>query len=280
MSDRPTLYRPPSALEPGWRRPVLILTVLLTAFTTAVAIVFMSATQVTQRHTAQQFLARAVTSLLEIDQFVLNAWPAIEAEAAAGNPVMLPGFPISLQLDPAALSERPEGVSDAVAASTASLIYDDGLDVLSDSPRAFRLVSRGAAFDGTVGRLSGDGHGLATVSLIVSGTLAILLALATSAQVRGLTRFGAPAISIGLGAMLVWIAAILAQSALEGRAESSLDPFAADLWLIAVDAISLLARNAAIVGLASGVVAALALAGAGLLRGAEGPTGARSARYR
>ncbi|MDE2967511.1 MAG: hypothetical protein OXS30_08540 [Chloroflexota bacterium] len=240
----------------------------------------MSATQVTQRHTAQQFLARAVTSLLEIDQFVLNAWPAIEAEAAAGNPVMLPGFPISLQLDPAALSERPEGVSDAVAASTASLIYDDGLDVLSDSPRAFRLVSRGAAFDGTVGRLSGDGHGLATVSLIVSGTLAILLALATSAQVRGLTRFGAPAISIGLGAMLVWIAAILAQSALEGRAESSLDPFAADLWLIAVDAISLLARNAAIVGLASGVVAALALAGAGLLRGAEGPTGARSARYR
>ena len=247
-----------------------MITVVLTSIATAVAVIFLSATQLTERAVAQDLLARSLSSLLEIDQFVLNAWPALEAAASEGDPIPLTGFPVALQLDPEGLAEGPAAVSDGVAAATASLIYDDGLAILSDSPQAFRLVSRGAAFEGTVGRLTGGGHAVATVALIVSGTLAILLAMATAAQVRGLTRLGAPALAIGLGATVVWVAAILAQSSFEGRAESTLDPFAADLWLIAVDAVSIAVRNAAIVALASGIVAASAVIGGVLLRMLEG----------
>lgn len=257
---------------------MLVLTVLLTGLTTAVAIVFMSATQLTERSMAQRFLARALNSLLEIDQFVINAWPELEVAAAEGSPISLEGFPVSLQLDHAGLAEGPAAVSEAIAAATASLVYDSGLDVLSESPRALRLLSRGALFDGSIGRLTGGGHELATIGLIVSGTLAVLLALATAAQVRGLSRIGAPAFSIGMGAALVWIVAAVARSAFEGQAETSTDPFAADLGLIAADAVSLLVRNGAIVTMTSAVVAVLSLAAGGLLRALEGANGARSAR--
>lgn len=280
MNRRPTLYRPLSDREPGWRRPVLVLTVLLTGLMTAVAIVFMSATQLTERSMAQRFLARALDSLLEIDQFVLNAWPELEVAANDGSPILLEDFPVSLQLDRAGLDEGPVAVSEAIAAATASLVYDSGLDVLSESPRAFRLLSRGALFDGSIGRLTGGGHELATIGLIVSGTLAVLLALATAAQVRGLSRIGAPALAIGLGAALVWIVAAVARSAFEGQAETSTDPFAADLGLIAADAVALLVRNGAIVTLTSVVVAALSLAAGGLLRALERTNGARSAGNR
>jgi hypothetical protein len=239
---------------------------LLSSIATAVAIVFLTATQLTERGTAQHFLSRSLGSLLEIDQFVLNRWPALEAAVANGETVTLTDFPISLQIEPAGLAEGPGVVSDEIAAAAASLVFDHGLEALSESPRAFRLVSRGAAFHGTIGRLTGGGHSVATVALIVSGILAILLAMATAAQVRGLTRIGLPALAICLGAALVWIAAILAQSSFQGNAESSLDPFAGDLWLIAADAVSLLVRNAAIVALTSGIIAAMALAGGGVLR--------------
>jgi hypothetical protein len=252
----------------------------LTALVAAIAVLAVSATQLTERRTAQHFLARAATSLLEIDQFVLNAWPAMEAAAAQGEAISLADFPIALQIDPAGLREGPAMVSETVAAATASLIYDDGLDVLSDSPRAFRLVSRGAAFDVTIGRLTGGGHALATVALVVSGTLTILLVMAVVAQARGLTRIGAPALAIGLGATVVWVIAIAAQSSFEGRAATALDPFAADLWLIAADAVSLAVRNAAIVALASGIVAASALAGGGLLRLLEQPANPATPRSR
>ena len=280
MSDRPPLYRPPSTRDLQWRRPVLVLTVLLTAITTAIAILFLTATQLTQRNTAQQFLARAMSSLLEIDQFVLNVWPELEAEAAQGDSIPLSDFPVSLQLDRQGLADGPEAVAEAIAAATASLIYDDGLEALSESPRAFRLLSRGALFDGSVGRLTGGGHQLATVVLIVSGTLVILLALATSAQVRGLSRIGAPAFSIGLGAALVWIFAAVAHSAFVGQAETNADPFAAELGLIAADAISLAVRNATILTLTSGAVAALSLAGGGLLRAVERTNSASAGRFR
>ena len=280
MSKRPILYRPPSAREPGWRRPVLLLTVFLTALTTAVAILLLSATQLTQRNTAQHYLARALTSLLEIDQFVLNLWPELELQAAGAAQIPLPDFPLSLQLDPQALAEGPDAVSDAIAAATASLVYDAGLDVLSDSPRAFPLFSRGALFDGSVGRLTRGGHELATVGLIVSGVVAILLAMATSAQVQGLTRIGAPALAIGLGAALVWICAVAARSAFEGQADTNTDPFATDLGLIAADAVSFVVRNAMIVAVSSGVVAALSLVGGGLLRAVDRTDDVPAARYR
>ena len=259
---------------------MLVLTVLLTALMTAVAIGFMSATQLTERSMAQRFLARALTSLLEIDQFVLNAWPELEVAAADGSPILLEDFPVALQLDRAGLADGPIAVSEAIAAATASLVYDAGLDVLSESPRAVRILSRGALFDGSVGRLTGGGHELASIGLIVSGTLAILLALATAAQVRGLSRIGAPAFAIGLGAALVWIVAVVARSTFEGQAETSADPFAADLGLIAADAVALLVRNGAIVTVTSGVVGVLSLAGGGLLRAVESVNGAQSARSR
>ncbi|MXY86180.1 MAG: hypothetical protein F4Y95_06750 [Chloroflexi bacterium] len=117
---------------------MLVLTVLLTALTTAVAIVFMSATQLTERNMAQRFLARALHSLLEIDQFVLHAWPELEVAAADGSQIRLEDFPVSLQLDRDGLAEGPIAVSEAIAAATASLVYHAGLHVLSQSPRAFR----------------------------------------------------------------------------------------------------------------------------------------------
>lgn len=259
---------------------MFILTVLLAALATAIAMVFLSATQLTERSTAQHFLARTLTSLLEIDQYVVNVWPGLDAQAAEGGWIPLNDFPISLQVDRDGLAEGPQTVSLTIAAAVASLVYDGGLDVLSDSPRAFRLLSRGRLFDGTVGRLTSGGHELATVALIVSGIIAILLSLATAAQVRGLSRIGAPALAIAVGAALVWIGAEVARSAFEGRAETSVDPFAADLALIAADAISLVVRNATIVTLTAGVVAALCLAGGGLLRVVGGANGAEVGRFR
>ena len=269
MSSLPARSRSASGRESGWRRSALIIAVLLTSLTVAVAVVFLSAVQLTERGTAQRFLARAASSLLEIDRFVLNAWPVLEAAAGGGDPIPLTGFPVALQLDPGGLADGPAAISDGIAAATASLIYDHGLDALADSPQTFRLVSRGAVFDGTVGRLTNGGHVVATAALIVSGTLALLLALATAAQARGLARIGAPALAIGVGAAVAWLAAILAQSAFESRAASDLDPFAADLWLLAADAVSLIARNAAIVALAAGVVAGLTASGGALLRAVD-----------
>ena len=280
MSQRSTLYRPPTPVDHGWRRSALIITVGLTAVATVVAILFLSATQLTERGTAQQFLSRAVMSLLEVDGWITDAWPELEAAAAAGEVIVLTDYPISLQLDPTGLDAGPVAVADAVADTTASVIYDEGLGALSDTAETFRLVSQGAAFDGTVGQLTTGGHTVATIGLIVSGTLAIFLAMATSAQASGHWRIGMPAIAICLGAVLVWILAMLAGSAFEGRAESALDPFAADLWLLAADAVALIVRNAGIVALCSGVVVALSLAGSGLLRVVDSNADARVSNAR
>lgn len=265
MITRPTLYRTQTAADSGWRRWALVITVVLTAAVSAVAVLFITATQLTSRGTAQHYVARAVDSLLEVDLFVANAWPALQVAAESGDPIALSGFPVSLQIDPAGLSEGPEAVSEAISAATASLIYDHGFGVLAESPQAFKLVSRGGAFDGTIGRLTGGGHDVATVGLIVSGAFAILLALATAAQTRRLSRIGTPAFAIGLGAAVLWLAATLVRASFEGRVETTTDPFAADLWLIAADALSLLVRNAAIVALSAGVIAAAAILGGGLL---------------
>lgn len=254
MSSPPFPGSPPTPIRTTWRRPALLFSLFLTAIAAALAVTAISATQLTERHTAQRLLAAATRSLLEIDRFVDGAWPALELGAAEGVPITLVGFPIGLQIDPMLVREGPETVSVEVAAATASLIYDDGFEVLADSPQSFHFLSRGAAFDGSVGRLTRGGHSIATIALIVTGTLAILLAMSVAAQVRGLARFAAPALGIGLGAAVAWIAGSLLQSSLSGRAETTLDPFTSDLWWIAVDALDILLRNAAIVGLTAGAL--------------------------
>ncbi len=270
MSTLPR-HTPVAASDSSWRRSLFVITMLLTAFGATIAVISISATQLTERATAQRLLASATSSLLEIDRFVANAWPALQQAAELGEPIELSGFPVGLQLDPAAVADGPEAVAREVAAATASLVYDDGFDILAQSPQAFRFLSRGAAFDGSVGRLTRGGHSVATIALIVSGTLTVLLAMSVAAQARGLARFGAPALALGIGAAIVWIAASLLQSSLSGRAESSLDPFSADLWWIAVDAVDMLVRNAAIVALAAGAVAASVVLGGLLLRVADRP---------
>jgi len=253
---------PPAANRTNWRRPVLLFSLFLTAIAAALAVTAISATQITDRSTAQGLLAEATRLLLEIDRFVDGAWPALKLEAAEGAPIPLVGFPIGLQIDPTLVHEGRESVSKEIAAAAASLIYDDGFEVLADSPQAFRFLSRGAAFDGSVGRLTRGGHSIATIALIVTGTLAILLAMSVAAQTSGLARFAAPALGIGLGAAVAWIAGSLLQSSLSGRAETTLDPFTSDLWWIAVNALDILLRNAAIVGLTAGaLIGAAALAG-------------------
>lgn len=277
MSNRPALHRPTSTSpnDIRWNRSALLITCAITSLTTVVALLFLSATQLTARGTAQQFLTQAVTSLLEVDRWVANAWPELQAAAAAGEALVLAEYPISLQLDPSSLSAGPEAIAADVARATASVIYDDGLAVLSDSPQAFRVISQGAAFDGTIGRLTAGGHTVATIGLIVSGTLLILLVLAIIAQSRGISRFGLPATALALGGFIVWVVALILGASFDGRADATLDPFAADLWLIATDALSLVLRNAAIVALASGIVAAISLAGSWLLRVVENTDGVR-----
>ena len=233
---------------------------LLAAIVSAIAVICITATQLTERNTAQRVLTIVASSLLEIDRLVANTWPLIEAAASNREPIPLDGFPLGLQLDPDGVAQGPERVADEIAAATAALVYEDGLDVFADTPQAFRLISRGAAVDVTLGRLTHGGHGLATAALIVSGTLALLLALAASAQARGPARFGAPALAIGFGAAIVWLVAVLAQSSFEGRAAGAVDSFSADLWWIAADALGMLVRNAAIVGAASAIVVAAAAA--------------------
>ncbi len=269
MSNLHSLNRPSSAGGSGWRRSAAAITLFLTAVAAAIAVVFLTTTQITERNTAQRFLAVAAASLLEIDQFVANAWPALEIAAAEDNPIPLTGFAVGLQLDPDGVADGPAALAKEVAAATASLIYDGGLDVLSDAPQSFRLVSRGAAFDGTIGRLTRGGHDIATLALVVSGSLTILLVLAVASQTRGLSRFAAPAIAIGFGVALVWLTAMLLQSSFEARAEQSLDPFSADLWWIAADSLGMLMRNAAVVGLGAAFVAAAALVAGALLRAVE-----------
>ena len=276
MSIPSRVYGPASATDSGWRRSAILITLTLTGFATAIALVSLAATQLTERGTAQRLLAVAADSLLEIDRFVSTAWPALEVAATDREPIPLSGFPIGLQLDPAGIDDGPDAVSDEIAAATASLIYDGGFDVLADAPQAFRLVSRGAAFDGTFGRMTRGGHSIATVALIVSGSLTLLLVLAAAAQLRGLARFGAPAAAIGVGAAIVLLAATLLQTSFEGRANEVTDPFSADLWWIAADAIAILSRNAAIVGVAAAVVAGSALVGGALLRAVDGRVDDRS----
>ena len=128
MSTRPTRYRPPGPAESGWRRWALVITILLTAVVSAIAVLFITTAQLTSRGAAQHYLTRAVDSLLEVDRFVANAWPMLQEAAAEGDPIPLTGYPVSLQLDPAGLSEGPQAVSDAIAAATASLVYDDGFE--------------------------------------------------------------------------------------------------------------------------------------------------------
>ncbi len=272
--------RPSPAAPPGWRRSALLITILLTAASAAIALLCLSATQLTERRTAQHLLSRAATSLLEIDHFVTNAWPALELAAAENRPIPLDGFPIALQLDPHALADGPAAVADAIAAATASLIYDNGLDALSQSPRAFRILSQGAAFDGTIGRLTAGGHIVATAALIVSAILTLLLALALAAQTHGPARLGAPALALALGAATLWIAALIARSLCAGQADATLDPFTTDLWRIAADVVSTLVRNAAIVALSAAICAALALLGATLLQRLEPPARQFNTSYR
>ena len=254
MSSPPFPGTPPTLDRSAWRRSVFVFSLFLTAMVAALAVTAISATQLTERHTAQRLLTAATRSLLEIDRFVEGAWPALESEAAEGAPITLVGFPIGLQIDPTLVDEGPESLSTEVAAATASLVYDDGFEVLADSPQAFRFLSRGAAFDGSVGRLTRGGHSIATIALIVTGTLAILLAMSVAAQARGLARFAAPALAIGVGAAVAWIAGALLQSSLSGRAETTLDPFTSDLWWLAVDALDILLRNSAIVALTAGAL--------------------------
>ncbi len=258
-----------AARERGWRRASLVITLALTATASAIAVICITATQATERSTAQRFLATVVTSLLEIDQYVANVWPMIENAAVLDVPVSLDGFPVRLQLDPNAASDDTDSVANEIAVATAILVYDDGLDVLAGTPQVFRLISRGAAFDGTVGNLTRGGHEIAVVGLIVSGSLALLLALATAAQARGPARFGAPALAIAFGAAIVWLVALLLQSSFEGRAASVVDSFSADLWWIAADALGMLIRNAAVLGLSGAIVAGAAAVGSILLNMVE-----------
>ena len=271
-------YQQPRAF--GWRRVGLSLTVALTALAAAAALFALTATQLTARPTAERYLADALTTLLEVDQLVQNNWALLVELSAAGEPIPLPGLPFSLLLQPAALADGPQAVAEAIAAASASLVYEDGLALLSESPQVFRLISQGGAFEATAGRLTAGGHEAATAALLVSGIIALLLAAAAAAQAGGLGKIGAPALGLGAGAALVWLAALLARGAFTNRAETVLDPFEADLWLIAADAVGLLIRNGGTVAAAAAVAALAVLAGGLLLRWSEAAGAASPSPFR
>ena len=230
------------------------------------AILSYAATQLTERSTAQAFLNGVVRSLLEIDQYVSQSWPQLESLAANDEPIPLEGYPLPLQLDPSALLEGPERVSDSIALASAALIYDDGFSTIADSPQQFRLISRASAFDGTIGRLTDGGRQVATVALLISGVLAGLLLIATASQARGLARIAMPTLAVALAAAATWLITSWLQAEFERRADLTSDEFTTDLWLIGADAISLAIRDAAIIGIAGGGILLLAAMGAALLQ--------------
>ena len=262
----------------------MALTVLFGACAAVAALIALTAVQLTTRTAALPLLERAADSLLEIDRYIAYAWPALVAGAAEGAPIPLAEFPVALQLNPGALDNGPEAVASAIAAATALLIYDDGVAVLSPSDLSAqpvtRSVTRGAAFDATVGRLTAGGHDIAVGALIISGGITLLLAGAAALQARGLWRFSAPALMLGLGAGAVWIAMAVVQSIFERRADMGLDPFASEMWMLAADAASMLVRNAAVVGIACTALLAAAAAGGVLLRAVEGSAEQHAASLR
>ena len=249
----------------------MVTVLLLASLMATVALTAYAATQITQRETAEVLLTRVVRTLFEIDQYVGQYWSELELLAVQGQPIPLDGFPLDLYLDPQAIADGPESVANAIAVTTASLVYDDGFESLADTPQQFRLISRGAAFDASIGRLTDDGQQIANAALLISAVLALLLLLSVAALSRGLGRFALPTLSVAIAGGIAWIVASWAQSDFERRGNNAVDAFSAELWWIGADAISLLIRDAAIIAIAGlGLLAFIALATA-LLRVLEAP---------
>ncbi len=260
--------RPPNQRrhdQPAWNWP-LVLIVLCGAFAAGVALIALSAVQLTSRTAALPLLDRSVEALLQIDAYVEYAWPALEAAAASGMAIPLEGYPIELELDPDALADGPDAVADAIRSTTVELVYADGLQILSESHQADRLLTELGLVDAAIDRLAADSRTAGLIAALISGTIALLLAVAAASQARGLGRYSAPAATLGIGALAVWLLAAIARSSCLGRASGTTDPFAAELWLVAADAVSLVVRNASVVSIACIAVMGAAVVGGFLLR--------------
>ena len=251
-------------------RWLLAFTVLLAAVASALAVAAVSAAQISSQSTAMPLLERAVEALLEIDQYVAAAWPTLEVLAEQGQSIPLEDLPLDLQLDAAALANGPDIVADRIRTAAADLVYREGLTVLADLPQDYGVLSQSALFDAAIDRLTTDSRGLAVALLAVSGVVALLLAAAAAAQVRGLWRVSAAAGALGLGAGAVWLVATITRSNCIDRASALFDPFEAEMWLIGADALSLVARNGGIIAVACIVVMVAAASGGLLLRVLDG----------
>ena len=249
----------------AWNWP-LVLIVICGAFAAAVTLTALSALQLTSRTAALPLLDRSVEALLQIDAYVEYAWPALEAAAASGMAIPLEGYPIALELDPDALDDGPAAVADAIRSTTVELVYADGLQVLSESPQTDRLLTELGLVDAAIDRLAADSRTAALIAVLISGAVSLLLAAAAASQSRGLGRYSAPAATLGIGALAVWLLGAIARSTFLGRASDTTDPFAAELWLVAADAVSLVVRNASAVSIACIAVVGAAVVGGFLLR--------------
>ena len=249
--------------RPGWSRSTRLAAAILTALAAAFVIAAFSAVQVTERPRAEQLLARVAHSLFELDPLIADQWDNLRAAAAQqpGVPVPLDGIPLDLAIDPIWLVADPQTASDRVARDIARQLYDDGFDILQESPVAVTaFLSEASAFDTTIGRLTAGGRVVAVVALIVGLTLLLPLALAALSGATGPARLISLGIALALGGVLTFILASILRGWFHSRIDAGIDPFSAQLWTIAADIVSLLLRNGAIAAMLGAALIAIAAA--------------------
>jgi hypothetical protein len=154
-----------------------ILVVLLSAFFFSV-----TAAQMTSEGTGERIHRRSVAVLTDIDASL----PRIEAdlrlaaaEAAEGDTVRVPGFPIPVDLSrDEALTLAGPALRDRLLDESAALIYADGMSVWAGGdPEALQDIERAStvgAVDTGLGLVREEVH---TVFLIISVLLGLLLAM-------------------------------------------------------------------------------------------------------
>lgn len=256
--------------RPGGARPRRFGRAAIAVFAVlAAAAVLLAATawQLTAERTAEPMLAHVAQPLFEIDRTVEAALPAL---ADAGGAASLPGYPFDVPVPAPIRNAGAAATSEYVLEQTADQLYRLGFEAISqragDDPA---LLSDGAAFSISIGRLTAGGHEVALAALAVTAAIWLFLSLAVLGSQGVFAGIDAVIASCGGGGGAVLIAAVALRSVAEDRAAGALDPFTRAVWEVAVQAGDLLAWNAGAVAVAAVPILAARIAGAWFLRRTE-----------
>lgn len=233
------------------------------------AAVLLTATawQLTAERTAEPMLAHVARPLFEIDRTVEAALPELAAESGAAK---LPAYPFDVAVPASIRGAGAAAASEYVLEQTADQLYRLGFDAISqragDDPA---LLSDGAAFSISIGRLTAGGHEVALAALAVAAAIWLFLSLAVLGSQGVFAGIDALIASCAGGGGAVLAATWILRSIAEDNAAAALDPFTRAVWEVAVQAGDLLAWNAAAAAAAAAPILAARIAGAWFLRRTE-----------